>query len=177
MKLRPHLSLGGLADDQPELGFARWRPQTLRRSTHKAHPARALREAINTPPGLRCSHHGNRHRGESPHPSCQRPLQESRRPHPSQPQPQLVYNHPPHSCSPPVGSLHDRLHARARPQPCSPHPTLRTSCPHAIAIDRHASDMLRPFPLRHSSQRLHNVMWFVSNLQTLALLNQLVPVQ
>ena len=30
-------------------------------------------------------------------------------------------------------------------------------------------------PLRHSSQRLLNVLWFVSNFQTQALLNQLVP--
>ena len=30
-------------------------------------------------------------------------------------------------------------------------------------------------PLRHSSQRLLNVLWFVSNVQTQALLNQLVP--
>ena len=45
LPLRPHLSLDSLADDQPELGFTRRRPQTPRRSTHKAHPTRALREA------------------------------------------------------------------------------------------------------------------------------------
>ena len=39
-------SLGSLADDQPELGFTRRRPQTPQRRTHKAHPTRTLREAI-----------------------------------------------------------------------------------------------------------------------------------
>ena len=48
-----HISQGGLANDQPER--TRRRPQTPQRSTHKAPPTRALPEAINTPPGRRCS--------------------------------------------------------------------------------------------------------------------------
>ena len=49
--LHPHLS--GLANDQPERTHRR--PQGPQRSTHKAPPTRALPEAINTPPGRRCS--------------------------------------------------------------------------------------------------------------------------
>ena len=53
--IHPHNSQGGLANDQPELGFTRRRPQTPQRRTHKAHHTRPLREAINTPQGRRCS--------------------------------------------------------------------------------------------------------------------------
>ena len=54
-----HISQGGLANDQPE--WTHRRPHTPQRSTHKAPPTRALPEAINTPPGRRCSLRGNQH--------------------------------------------------------------------------------------------------------------------
>ena len=46
------VSLGGLADDQSE---RHKKPETPQRSTHKAHPTRALREAANAPPFRICS--------------------------------------------------------------------------------------------------------------------------
>ena len=102
--LRPHLPLGGLADDQPEQTHRI--PQTPQRSTHKAPPTRTLPEAINTPPGRRCSPCGNQHFFS--HNSAesrlilppQRPPQESRRPHPPQPRPQLPS--PLRRCIPPL---------------------------------------------------------------------------